>query len=131
MTTTVDGFLESYISVIQENRGYPLGIRALRILFKYVKGDDQVFKRFIPSIKTVRSLGLDMVITSSNLKEQDLGLDFSAFILRYHRNVNYEYFTEDGSIISRIKRAETFRAWADIEDLAHVYEKLSASFSQH
>ena len=34
-------------------------------------------------------------------------------------------------IQNRIKRAETYRAWADIEDLAHGYEKLSGNFTNH
>lgn len=60
-----------------------------------------------------------------------MGLDFATFLLRYYRNVSYSTFSPDEAIQSRIKRAETYRAWADIEDLAHGYEKLSNNFTSH
>jgi len=60
-----------------------------------------------------------------------LGLDFASFLLRYHRTLNYNEFSDDQNIVSRIKRAETFRAWADIEDLALGYERLLDSFNTH
>ena len=60
-----------------------------------------------------------------------MGLDFASFLLRYHRNLYYDHFSDDIDVVSRIKRAETFRAWADIEDLAIGYEKLSKDFNGH
>ena len=128
----VDAFVQGLLLIIQTQPGNSqLCFKINRLIFKFVRGDDQVFKRFIPNYNTVRRLQLDQLINSANMKEQDLGLDFATFILRYHRNVNYEFFGDDQVVISRIKRAETFRAWADIEDLAHVYEKLSNSFGVH
>ena len=64
-------------------------------------------------------------------KHSDLGLDFASFLLRYHRNLYYEHFSDSHDVVSRIKRAETFRAWADIEDLAIGYEKISRDFNNH
>ena len=60
-----------------------------------------------------------------------MGLDFATFLLRYYRNVSYSTFSADETIQNRIKRAETYRAWADIEDLAHGYEKLTQNFTTH
>lgn len=74
---------------------------------------------------------VDKIIESNHLSESDLGLDFASFLLRYHRNLNYDEFSDDIRIVSKIKRAETFRAWADIEDLALGYERLLENFSNH
>ena len=59
-----------------------------------------------------------------------MGLDFATFILRYYRTVSYEAFSTDEVTQNKIKRAEVFRAWADIEDLAHGYEKLTDNFKE-
>ena len=70
-------------------------MRALTSLFKYVKNDEQCFKRFKPSKSVLRRLSLDTMISSDNYKESDLGLDFSTMILRYYRSVSYETFSAD------------------------------------
>ncbi len=61
----------------------------------------------------------------------DLALDFSSFLLRYHRDLDYSDFSDVQEIINRIKRAESFRSWADIEDLASGYETLTTGFESH
>jgi hypothetical protein len=50
--------------------------------------------------------------------ESELGLDLICFLLRYHRDLNYHDFSDNSQVIRIIKRAEMFRNWADIEDLA-------------
>ena len=63
--------------------------------------------------------------------ESDLALDFASFLLRYHRDLDYSDFSDSLEITDRIKRAESFRSWTDIEDLAGSYESLSTAFEQH
>ena len=58
-------------------------------------------------------------IQSGNESEADLALDFSSFLLRYNRDLDYTDFSDDEQVHMKIKRAEVFRSWADIEDLAH------------
>lgn len=70
-------------------------------------------------------------IVSSDEAESDLALDFSSFLLRYNRDLDYQDFSDDLNIQNKIKRAETFRSWADIEDLAHGFENLSSNFESH
>lgn len=70
-------------------------------------------------------------VQAGNDHEQDLALDFSSFLLRYNRDLDYSDFSEDEQIHSKIKRAETFRSWADIEDLAHSQEVFQQEFEQH
>jgi len=68
---------------------------------------------------------------STNPKEADLALDFASFLLRYNKDLDYKDFTDNLEIINKIKRAEVFRSWADIEDLAHGFENLSSNFEAH
>lgn len=70
-------------------------------------------------------------INSSSEKESDLALDFSSFLLRYNRDLDYSDFSDDVHIQNKIKRAEIFRSWADIEDLAHGFENISTNFESH
>ena len=79
----------------------------------------------------LRRLNLDQMIGSGQVQDASLGLDFATFLLRYHRVVTYQTLSADESIQNRIKRAETFRSWADIEDLAHGYDKLRGNFTGH
>lgn len=45
--------------------------------------------------------------------------------------MEYTDFSDDLNVQSKIRRAETFRSWADIEDLAHGFESLSGNFESH
>lgn len=87
-------------------------------MFRHIKNDEKVFTRFKPSSAILSKLEIDKFIDSKSQEESDLALDFASFLLRYHRLLNYEEFSDNTRIVSMIKRAETFRAWADIEDLA-------------
>ena len=60
-----------------------------------------------------------------------MALDFSSFLLRYHRDLDYGDFADDPLVGQKIKRAETYRAWADIEDLANGFESLQTNIEQH
>lgn len=51
--------------------------------------------------------------------------------MRYHRDLDYGDFAEEPMVGQRIKRAETYRAWADIEDLANGFESLQTNIEQH
>lgn len=63
--------------------------------------------------------------------ESDLALDFASFLLRYHKDLEYADFTEDNNVQDLIRRAEAFRQWADIEDLAASIDQITAVFEQH
>ena len=92
---TIDAFLTSLIALMSHNVGQPLAVRALEILFNFIKNDPPTFARFRPSQGVLRRLNLDHIIGSENIKESDLGLDFATFILRYYRNVSYNTFSAD------------------------------------
>lgn len=67
-------------------------------MFKFIKNDEQTFKRFKPSQAVLRRLNLDAIISSDNVKDSDLGLDFATFLLRYYRNVTYGTFSADETV---------------------------------
>jgi hypothetical protein len=127
----IDAFLASLISIISINPDYKLSARAVSILFTYLKNDPKVFKRFKPNKAIVKNMNLSAFVLSSNAKDADLALDFCAFLLRYHREIDYSDFSDDQYVVGRIRRSEVFRAWADIEDLANGYETINANFEKH
>jgi len=52
-------------------------------------------------------------------------------LLRYNRDLDYSDFSDDPLVIHKIKRAESYRSWADIEDLANGFESLHTNFENH
>jgi hypothetical protein len=76
-------------------------------------------------------MNIQRIISSRKEEDSDLALDFASFLLRYHRDIDYSDFSDDPVIIHKIKRAETYRSWADIEDLANGFESISTNFEQH
>jgi hypothetical protein len=76
-------------------------------------------------------MNLSAFVLSSNPKDAELALDFCAFLLRYHRDIDYADFSDDQYVVGRIRRSEVYRAWADIEDLANGYETINANFDKH
>ena len=59
-----------------------------------------------------------------------MALDFSSFLLRYNRELDYQDFADDQNIIAKIKKAETYRTWADIEDLANTLSALQGQMTE-
>ena len=90
-----------------------------------------MFSRFKPNRIIIRKLKINRVITSHAEAESDLALDFASFLLRYHKDLEYADFTEDNNFQDLIRRAEAFRQWADIEDLASSIEQVTQVFEQH
>lgn len=76
-------------------------------------------------------MNISEMVLSKIEAEQDLALDFSSFLLRYHRDLNYEDFSDDKEVLMMIRRAEMYRNWADVEDLANGFETLQGNFEQH
>ena len=70
-------------------------------------------------MSSVKQLNLSIKFIAKNQEINDICLDFTSFLLRYNRELDYSDFSDDPEIIQKIKRAETFRTWADIEDLAN------------
>lgn len=93
--------------------------------------DPKVFKRFKPNKAIIKNMNLSAYILSQNPKDTELALDYCAFLLRYHRDIDYSDFSDDQFVVARIRRAEVYRAWADIEDLANGYEAINGNFEKH
>ena len=76
-------------------------------------------------------MNMPIYILSQNLKDVEMALDFCAFLLRYHKDIDYNDFSDDQFVVNKIRRAEIYRSWADIEDLANGYETINANFEKH
>jgi hypothetical protein len=79
----------------------------------------------------IKNMNMAAYVLSTNFKDQELALDFCSFLLRYHKDIDYTDFSEDPFVVSKIRRAEIYRSWADIEDLANGYENLNNNFEKH
>jgi len=64
-------------------------------LFEFLKNDPQVYARFKPNNIILRKMDIAHSINSSNQKEADLSLDFSSFLLRYNRELDYTDFADN------------------------------------
>jgi len=62
---------------------------------------------------------LDNIIQNGEFDESQKSLDFCAFLLRYNWEIDYSFFSEIPEIQENIRRAEMYRSWADIEDIAN------------
>ena len=100
----LNSFVLCLVQLVRLNPGDATSVKALEILFKYMKNDNQVFKSFFPSEDLIRKMSIDKFIQSKNKEEQELGLDFSTFLLRYHQRLTHEAFSDDQRVISRIRR---------------------------
>lgn len=94
-TNLIDSFLASLVSIVSINPEYKLSVRAVQVLFNYLKSDPKVFKRFKPNKAIVKNMNLSAYVLSSNPKDSELALDFCAFLLRYHREIDYTDFSDD------------------------------------
>jgi hypothetical protein len=63
----VDSFLASLVSVVSINPDYKLSIRAIAILFNYLKNDPQVFKRFKPNKMIIKNMNLAQFILCKSI----------------------------------------------------------------
>lgn len=74
---------------------------------------------------------LDSLIECEDFDLSQMALDLAAFLLRYKRDIDYTFFSEDPKTQERIRRAETYRSWADIEDLANQHDSQVKNFTEH
>lgn len=70
----------------------------MKILFDYMKNDSNVFAKFKPTRAILRKMDISSIIQRGNDQEQDLALDFTSFLLRYNRLLDYSDFSDDAEI---------------------------------
>jgi len=99
-------------------------VKSLEYLFTFLKNDPQVYCRFKPDKSILIRMNLEVYIESQDKDERNLALNFTSFLLRYHQDLKYDDFSNDEEVVKKIKRAEMYRNWVDIEDLANGYETL-------
>ncbi|CAI2384862.1 unnamed protein product [Moneuplotes crassus] len=123
-TKIVDSFLVNLVSILSISSDSSSSVKALELLFTFLKNDPQVYARFKPDRDILQKINLDSFIDSSVSDERNLALNFTSFLLRYHQDLDYNDFSEDEHVVKAIRRAEMYRNWVDIEDLATGYESL-------
>lgn len=72
----------------------------------------------------MRKLQLVDFINSPDPKTSELGQNVTSMLLRYNKELMYSDFSEDEAVVSRIRRAEMYGTWRDIEDVAKQQEEL-------
>ena len=125
----IDAFLAICVHIISTVK-QGVSNRAIKILFAYLKNDQKVFNRFKVNRLIVRKMKLVEYMFSQSQEVADMALDFSSFLLRYNRELDYQDFADDQTIIAKIKKAETYRTWADIEDLANTLSALQGQVTE-
>ena len=61
--------------------------------------DGSVFSRFKPSKPLLRKMNMGIHIMSTSLQESELALDFCAFLMRYHRGLDYGDFSDNPYVV--------------------------------
>jgi hypothetical protein len=127
----IDSFLISLISIVSINIDSDSTLRALDLLFSYLKNDPQVYVRFRPDRNVILRMNLDSFVNAQDEDTSNLALNFTSFLLRYHKELDYADFSHEPEVIKKVQRAEMYRNWVDIEDLANGYETLQKNFNGH
>jgi len=94
----IDAFLAVCVHIIGSVK-QGVSSRAIKILFNYLKNDQKVFNRFKVNRLIVRKMKLVDYMFSPNQEIADLSLDFSSFLLRYNRELDYQDFSDDQAIL--------------------------------
>ena len=102
--------IQSLVVLISTQAGTGAQVSAMEQLLRFAKNDDQVFKRFNPNSKMVRSMQFEKVFSkpTKDPSQLEAALDFAAFLLRYFKNIAYCDFSDDAAIQLIVQRAEHF-----------------------
>ena len=65
--TVIDSFLAILVSVISFNQFSKTAVRALKILFEYLKNDSQVYARFKPNKVIIRKMNIASIINGNSI----------------------------------------------------------------
>eukprot|EP00347_Sterkiella_histriomuscorum_P015644 403356242 len=75
-------------------------------------------------------MNMSQHILSHNHQESELSLEFCAFLLRYHRALDYGDFSDNPYVVQRLRRFEDFKCWNEIEDSLTLGETVQKNFDQ-
>ena len=54
-----------------------------------------------------------------------------SLLLRYNRDLQYSDFSDDELIVNKIRRAELYGTWKDIEDVSKIAESYHQEFEEN
>ncbi|CAI2387155.1 unnamed protein product [Moneuplotes crassus] len=83
------------------------------------------------SKKMAKQCKIEKFLASKDVTEVNLALDFCSNVLKNNPEVEYTDFTKEQVLLDRIKRGESSRQWAEIDDLGTTQDELSKAFEEH
>ena len=89
-----NSFMAILISIIAHRSNRRNVIRAIRVLHKYLTNDQDCFRNFKPNKPLLTKMNLGEIILSQSTEENEAALELSCFIMRYHRSIDYQDFSE-------------------------------------
>jgi len=66
---------------------------------------------------------------SANPGEVESALELGAFLMRYHRAIDYGDFSDNAYVVQRLRRYVDYKYWAELEDLGGSHDSLNANFT--
>ena len=68
-------------------------------MLDHLKKDASAFRAFKPNKPLLRKIDMGAHIMSNIPSESETALEFCAFIMRYHRNIDYGDFSESPFVV--------------------------------
>ena len=128
-TDVTESFLAVTISIISLKQNTTYSIKAIRVLHTFLRFDQSVFQIFKPNKPLLRKMNLSEHIMSATPTEVEAALELAAFLLRYHRSVDYGDFSDNAYVVQRIRRYCDYRFWYELEEQGGSQEELNSKFT--
>jgi len=121
-------FIAILVSIVTQKDVAQHVVRSLKVLHTYLLNDATVFKSFKPNKMLLKKMELTDHVLSANQQESEAALELCAFIMRYHRSVDYADFSDSPFMVQRLRRFLEFKQWAEIEELQNITDSFSNKF---
>ena len=79
---------------------------------------------FRPKAALLASLNLTNRIGASNKTISEESCEFASFLLRYHQDIDYNSFSNDANIVTKLRRYEQLKYSSELEMLGKNFENV-------
>jgi len=94
-----ESFITILLSLICNKEKNKFVIRSIKVMLDHLKKDASAFRAFKPNKPLLRKIDMGAHIMSNIPAESETALEFCAFIMRYHRNIDYGDFSESPFVV--------------------------------
>jgi len=94
-----ESFITILLSLICNKEKNKYVIRSIKVMLDHLKKDASAFRAFKPNKPLLRKIDMGAHIMSNIPAEAETALEFCAFIMRYHRNIDYGDFSESPFVV--------------------------------